>query len=800
MAFEFVNFPRQQLPFSRKTEKWRRQCVDWADSKTLFSSSLVRNSVIHKKINYDLINGKLHMEDLQLTINPAGMKAPFVPEKIQHYPTINGKMEVLIGEENSRVFDYRVVVTNPNAVSEIEENKKEALFQDIMATLQQESQSEEEFQSKLESLNQYYTYEWQDIREIRANALLNHYSKEQEFKIQFSQGFKDAMIVGEEIYQCDIIGGEPVLQKLNPMKVRIFKSGYSNQIEDADIIIIEDYLSPGKIIDMYYEDLTEKDIKYLEELPDTIGETNKDSMDNVDPRAGFVYHTMVSDTFNDGFYFDPLNETGMDGSLLPYDLQGNVRVLKVYWKSRRKIKKVKSYDLETGEVTYNFYPETYVLNEALGEEEEIFFINEAWEGTKIGEKIYVNIRPRVVQYNSLTNPSKCHFGIIGQIYNMGDDKPFSLVDRLKPYSYLYDAIHDRLNKLIAQNWGKIVQLDLAKIPEQWTVEKWLYYATVNRLAITDSFNEGKKGASTGKLAGALNNASSGVIDAELGNSIQSYLNILEFIKIEMGEVSGINRQREGQIANRETVGGIERATLQSSYITEWLFIPHESVKKRVMECFLETAKVALRGRNKKFPYLLPDFALKMVDIDGDEFAECDYGLVVDNSESSQKLNQQIEGLAQAALQNQALNFSTIMKLYGTASLAEKQRFVQNAEMEQQQRVQQEQQMQMQQQQESIQAQMQMQQAEMQQKDTLNERDNETKIMVAQINAQARIEDDNDGVRPDSYSQEAKEKLLESMRQFNEKLKLEREKLSFLKSKQKEDAEIKRKSLNRKPIK
>jgi len=41
---------------------------------------------------------------------------------------------------------------------------------------------------------------------------------------------------------------------------------------------------------------------------------------------------------------------------------------------------------------------------------------------------------------------------------------------------------------------------------------------------------------------------------------------------------------------------------------------------------------------------------------------------------------------------------------------------------------------MQQQQESIQAQMQMQQAEMQQKDTLNERDNETKIMVAQINA------------------------------------------------------------------
>jgi hypothetical protein len=29
----------------------------------------------------------------------------------------------------------------------------------------------------------------------------------------------------------------------------------------------------------------------------------------------------------------------------------------------------------------------------------------------------------------------------------------------------------------------------------------------------------------------------------------------------MAEIVGITRQREGQIANRETVGGVERATL-----------------------------------------------------------------------------------------------------------------------------------------------------------------------------------------------------------------------------------------------
>jgi hypothetical protein len=283
---------------------------------------------------------------------------------------------------------------------------------------------------------------------------------------------------------------------------------------------------------------------------------------------------------------------------------GNVRVLRVYWKSKRKIKKVKSYDPITGEEIFKFYPENYIIDKDNGEEETIFYINEAWEGTKIGSDIYVNMRPRVVQYNRLSNPSRCHFGIIGSIYNLNDNKPFSLVDMMKPYNYLYNVIHDRLNKLIARNWGKIISLDLAKVPAGWNIDKWLYFAKTNGIAVVDSFKEGNVGAATGKLAGGLNNNSSGVIDAELGNSIQHHINLLEFIKMEMSEVAGISKQREGQISNRETVGGVERATLQSSHITEWLFIIHDDVKRRVLECFLETAKISLEGRIKKFQSLM----------------------------------------------------------------------------------------------------------------------------------------------------------------------------------------------------
>lgn len=804
MATEW-NFPRQMLSFKAKTKEWRKNHLLWANTKTFFNFAPVRKSMRHKMVNYDLLTGKLHMEDLQIILNPDNVEASFIPDKIQHYPIMNSKLDVLRGEENKRVFDFKVVVTNPNAISEIENNKKEALLQDIQNLIADTSLSEEEFNQKLKKLNDYYLYEWQDVREIRANALTHHYIKEYNMPVMFNDGFMDAMTVGEEIYQCDIVGGEPVVSRINPLKIRVFRSGYSNKIEDADIIILEDYWNPGRIIDAYYDSLSKKDIEYLENLPDHLGQAVTDNMDNIDERYGFINASMIGDeiTAIDGsYYFDPANLFNGDvtSSLLPYDLSGNVRVLRMYWKSKRAILKVKSYDPETGEEVYNFFPENYVIDKDKGEEAERFWINEAWEGTMIGDVkdgIFINMRPRLVQYNRLSNPSRCHFGIIGSIYNLNDTRPFSLVDKMKPYNYLYDVIHDRLNKAIANNWGDILEMDLSKVPKGWAIDKWIYYAKINHLAVIDSFKEGTIGASTGKLAGALNNAGKGMISTNIGNYIQQQINLLEFIKMEMAEAAGITPQREGQISNRETVGGVERATLQSSHITEWLFMIHEDVKKRVLECFLETAKIALRGRKKKFQYILSDTSMRVMDIDGDEFAESDYGLVVDNSNGAQELQSKLDTLAQAALQTQTLSFSTITKLYTSVSLAEKQRLIEKDERDIRERAAQAQQQQLESQERIAQAEQQQKQAELQQKEQANIRDNETRILVAQISAQARDTDaEEDGIAPEEYSQEAKDKLAEQIREFDEKMKLEWAKYEETQRKNNKDAELKKEQINK----
>lgn len=778
-------FPRQKLSYRSKTNKWAAKCVAWGASKNVVDYSPVRNTVKKQQINYDLLNGKIHMDDLKMIVNPYNMVAGYIPEKIQHYPIMNSKLRVLHGEESRRVFDYRVIVTNPTSITEMEEEKKAELMQRIQSLIMKEGMSEEEMAAAQQELEYYSNFTYKDIREIRANALLSHYSREQNFNAIFNSGFMDAMAVGEEAYQVGIIQGEPYIKKWNPRKLRAYQSGTSNRLEDADMIVIEDYWSPSKIIDTYQDVLTSKDIDYIETytMKKQGFTTEKD-----DDTAGFINVSATGEDLNHATIHDLFGDDITVEDSMPYDFYGNIRVCQVFWKSYRKIKKVKSYDPMTGEPVYTPHTEDYIVNKDMGEESDDMWINEAWQGVKIGDRLYVNMGPCPVQFNTANNPSRCHFGIIGSIYNINDDKPFSMVDMMKPYNYLYDVIYDNLIKLVARNHGKIMRLDFAKIPEKWGIDKWLTILKTAGVAVEDSFKEGNRGAATGKIAGALNNASSGVIDAEMSQSILSMIQTLEFIKNEMSEVVGISKQREGQVSNRETVGGVERATLQSSHITEWLFVTHDDLKKRVLEAFLEVAKAAAKGRNIKFQYILPDSSYKVMEIDGDDFCESDYGIVVDNSPESQDLKANLPSLVQAGLSSKMTTFASAMRIWGTNSLAEKQRMIENDEKMMQQQAQQAQQAQQQAETQRIEKELQLKTMELELKDQMNQRDNETKMLIASMQANAKM-DETPQQEDAGLTEGERLKLDEQKREFDENL-------AFLKHKQSEDARLKEKQINK----
>ena len=671
------NFPSQKLTYKKKGKSWRRDHLDWADSNSYLNNSNIRRKLKHKRINLNLYNGKLDVGDMKLILNPGGMEKYYIPDAIQHYPIVTPRVNVLVGEEKRRKFDWSVSIINPDTLSKIKEDQKKLVDQRLMEMLQSDV-SDEDLEQELTKYADYINFDYQDIREKRANLLMRHYITKLNMKVVFQQGFKDALIMGEEIYMFDIVNGQVTFEKLNPLKVHTLRGGNSNKIEDSDVIVIDDFWSPGKIQDTYYNDLNDIETKKLDEQA-----FNGDNVDSDGESHAINYADGLKLLEREGMD-SYMESTGIfsakdsEGRGTYTDGNGNIRVLRMFWRSMKKILKVSYFD-ELGKKQVKFRSEDYILDKEMGETSEVLWVPQWWKGVKIGEDTYLQIKPREIQYNRIDQPSFNSCGIVGQIYNTADEESVTLVDRAKPFQYLYDISWHRVNEALSKYMGSIVELDLAKVPTGWSVSKWLYFARKSGISVVDSFKEGQKGMAKGRLAGSVGNTTGRVLEQRVGDFIQTHIQMMEFAKAQMDEITGVSRQRLGQVENRETVGGVERAVSQSNHITEEIFTMHDYCKKRCFQILLETAKIALKGQQLKFSYIADDMTRQLAEIDGDQFAEEEYGLAVSNDDEINRMEQKLEGMVQMGLQNQMLSFSTAIKIYNSPSVREIQRLIQKDE-------------------------------------------------------------------------------------------------------------------------
>lgn len=670
-------FPPQKKLFKQKGKDWQRQHLDWVEEIILMQDSPVRSNLNKKLRNFKSYLGKISIEDYTNMLNPNQLKSFFLPTQIQHYPIAVPYLNVLIGEEFDRRFEWKAIVTNPNSISKIEETKRDMLKKKISELILDPNVPEDEAQEQLKNFLYYLKFEYQDIREKRANLLLKHFIKELDIKLKFNTGFKNVLLVSEEGYIADIVNGNPTFEVLDPKKTFVLKSGSSNRFEDADVIVIYDYWSPGQVQDRYYKYLSKENVNWLDKgTNDTYTGIDGSDLERDERGINILRNQMVDDLLTVSEVMGEKGYHDIKASEI-VDEFGNVRVIRLFWKSKKMIKRVKFYD-EDGQVQYDYFSESYVPNKSRGEEVEEYWVSQWWEGVKVAKDIYPYIRPREIQYNKFSDPGYNHPGIVGQIYNTGGMSPTSMMDRAMPFQLIYDATMHRLNDALTKFFGSLPVVDLAEIPEGWDITKWMYFARKAGIAVKDSFKEGKKGNAFGKLAGGLSGSSNTMNQQGLGDFIQQQINILNYVESQMGRIVGVPPQRLGDIQNRETVGGVERAVTQSSFITNELFKIHDNVKKRALTLLLETCKVAFKDNPTKFQYVGDDYTAQIFDID-DEFIEEEYGVLLDNENDLTRLEQQLENLTHAAMQNQMIRFSDVMKIYTSSSMGEKQRLIEKSE-------------------------------------------------------------------------------------------------------------------------
>jgi hypothetical protein len=683
MAMTIYQFPSQKKLLRDKTEQWGQDCIEAALTISYGDTSKIRKTRTAKQLNYDLINGILDETDIEKAFNPMGIRGVSFPAKIQNYPIEVSKFGVLKGEESRRRFDWRLRSVSPDVISQKEFLMQQQLESTIFEEVTNSNYSEEIAARRLKQLEHYHKYEYQDYGEVMGQRILDYFWYTQRLKNIFSDAFYDVLIGAEEIYGVEINHGEPIASKKNVLNITTFGSGESYKIEDAEIIVEAGYVPVGKVIDDYWDVLTADEIDSLE----------NGAREN--RFAGNIVLTGPIDRQSDTVVNSTSQLITVDGPAHAafggqFDMEGNIFVSKTVWRSRRKVGRLTYYDTE-GNEQETMVDENFPIDQFknLGWKIDWRWINEWWQGHKIGTYMYKRIEPLPRVGSKFSNPSICLPPYCGTIYSIGGGTSVSLMDRVKPYKYLYNVYMRRTELASARNKGVIAELDLAEIPDGWDEELVMMFAEANGYMIKDSFKEGKKGLAQGKLISTLKQRGSDVLNLNSADVIRANLELARYVKNELGEVAGITPQREGQIDNRETYGGVERSVTQSSHITEEWFRVHDNTKLRVMELLLETAKYAWKnatGENaKKLQYVDDGMITHLFSVDGRKLAETEYGYYISDGQNDAELLQTIKNLSLSFVQNDKATIKDLFTIYRDTSIASMIRKLEDSEDQKNQR-------------------------------------------------------------------------------------------------------------------
>ena len=660
-----VSFPRQKLSDKQKTEKWFKECVDYAED-ILTSDYELRANFKNKQTNYSLRSNVINPKDFQRYINPDNLDLEKLPAQFQHVGIENSKINLLLGEYSKRRKEYRAYLSanDKEGISRKEAALKKQMDSVFTRIVTGEAQSEEEIQAILKEQMEYASYDFQDIAEITANKILKREYKEQNLDFLFLRTFEDLLVAGEEIVYCGVLGGEPVMRRVNPLNIYTV-GGSSMYIEDSDVIVWYDYLSTGQVIDDFWDELTPKDVEFLE----TGTNTTSDASTAIGLNRDFAINDIYGDI--DALQIFHPSEMATRTFAGSFDTAGNVRVVRACWRSRRKLYKRKYYD-EDGEAQYDFVDEFYKAKKDLGEELQETWVNEWLEATKIADDIYVGMRPVRYAGKSLTNKSKGTPPFVGSVYSTNDTRVQSLSDVMKPLAYSYDIAYYKRELEIATYKGNFAAINASMIPAGWKPAEWIRYITINKFGFLDPTNEILKGPSQGKSAGAFNQLTATNVQIGDPNAIQMYTNILLDIENTLGKLAGVSGAREGQIQNREAVGNVEREVAQTSHITEKWFAVDANFRKRAMTKFLDVCKYAYRKYPKKGQFLMDDMGTIMVE-NFDEFASSEMDIHIGNSTADTALYSEIKSLSQAAIQNGQAKIEDLIAISTSESVQETSR-------------------------------------------------------------------------------------------------------------------------------
>lgn len=661
-------------------KKWYKEMADTLQKYSMSSSFLESDknvisdtSIKKMKINYDLYNNKLNLDDFNYVINDLKKSKNLgdMPANLTNKNIVTPKIDAVLGIEQKKAFKFSVVANNEEVLSHKEEVHynmiKDYVISEIIRPLKQQilmekaqqlqgrklsneeqqqlmAEVEQELeQRKPEAINRYMQREYKAPIEVMSNQLLNYLSIENNLKHKFNKAFKHGLLSGKEIMYIGVLNKEPFIEVVNPLHFYCDSSNDIDFIEDNERAVCWYYMTPSEIIKRFGDELKEEDI-------DKIYETDDSYKFFSDYDYGYNYNT-DRDNVNDV----------------------KIAVAHCVWKSLKKVVFLTYIDVQGIEHT-TVVDEAYKLNKESGDIKiKVIWIPTVYETWKIGNDIYVYMQELPTQFKDINDLYYCKLPYYGVIHNNMNSDSMSLMDNLKEYQYFYNIVFYRIELLLASDKGKKVLLNADILPDnEITLKEWTHLLNQGSIAW---FSPTKKGNYTDIVNAAKE------IDLSLASDIQKYIQLLNFIREQAGRAVGIPDAMEGQINAYETATNTRQTLIQSSNMLEGYFDLHFNFKRNVLQGLLDVAKVAYSNSNqKKLSYILDDYSTEILNLDVGLLNSSTLGVYINYSSKEDEIKEQISQLAHASLQNQKIELSDLVSVLRKNSLIEAEEVLENAEI------------------------------------------------------------------------------------------------------------------------
>lgn len=686
------SFPRQRLSFFQKSKddyKWAKDSIDYIVSQHLISpygNTPYSIDYARMKANYLLYNNVVDQKDFERECNPFGLEVGQFKDTVLPYNKAYNKIQVLLGDELHRPFSYKAVLTNSDGVRSKLAHRDYLLRQWIYSRIQEsvsqlkaldKNMTDEDISNILppDQIDTMMKTSYLDAREILSNKILNYLEKKLSIKQLKNDAFKHALISGYEFVYVGEHNGQPHMEILNPLGMFFHKSPETKFIQDGLYAGYRTYMTPGEILDRYSQYLTEEQIRHI----DSTNEGRYGIRDDVIAPDMRYYHETYPQHLSQYTHY-----SDFEGSYSQPTLEDHL-VYHVEWRSQRKVGFLtftnefgdsqtemvsEDFEIPTPHRTISYVAEYNAKHTAHQWEDinsnvyslEWKWIPEIWTGTRIAADMYVMVGPKVYQYRSQEDPYDVKLGYHGLSLSSMNAPSVAMMDRMKPYVYLFFIVMHKLKKFIAQDQGKIFHFDSSMVDPTIGLEKTLYY--LKELNI-DFYNSLENADMPGQSQrGKIHQTS----DWSNMQHILNYVQLLDAIDYQISDVAGVNKAREGQVSPGEAVTNAQSNLSMSTLITEILFQHHQDLWESILDCLLKVSLRCFKGQKLATQYVLDDMSISALELTTDSLDNAEVGIFVSNASKEIKLYSTLESMAEALIRANKATFSDLIKAYKAVSV------------------------------------------------------------------------------------------------------------------------------------